>query len=149
MKKTIIEWFDDVVDKELRGKLLKYYDENWEDIQECSSLSGAICYVFNWANTTEGEVYWSNICDDTEKYPEIYLKTMNKEQQIKEVRQEMEALFCINRKGIMIKKILTGQLITFALYTVVYLVKSFVLWEFTNPFDWIINLPTYLPEVRF
>lgn len=33
-------------------------------------------------------------------------------------------------------------------YTLVYLVKSFVIWEFTNPFQWIIDIPTYQPDTR-
>ncbi len=34
-------------------------------------------------------------------------------------------------------------------YTIVYLIKSFVIWEFKNPFEWIINLPTYAAQDRF
>lgn len=44
--------------------------------------------------------------------------------------------------------ILIGQTITAILYIVVYLVKTFIIWEFTNPFSWIINMPNYDNETR-
>jgi len=34
-------------------------------------------------------------------------------------------------------------------YTIVYLFKTFIIWEFTNPFNWIINLPSYDGVIRF
>lgn len=34
-------------------------------------------------------------------------------------------------------------------YTLFYLVKAFVIWRFTNPFQWIIDMPTYTGEMRF
>lgn len=45
-------------------------------------------------------------------------------------------------------KIIRHFFITIEIYTIVYFVKSFLTFEFTNPFKWIIDLPTYLPEVR-
>ncbi|MBL4654175.1 MAG: hypothetical protein JKY53_15125 [Flavobacteriales bacterium] len=34
-------------------------------------------------------------------------------------------------------------------YTVIYFIGTFVVWEFRNPFQWIIDLPTYENEHRF
>ena len=39
--------------------------------------------------------------------------------------------------------------ITTFFYTAVYLFKTFVIWEFTNPFQWIIDIPTYTDFNRF
>ena len=39
-------------------------------------------------------------------------------------------------------------LLTLFIYLVVYLFTTFVIWEFTNPFQWLINLPTYSNEDR-
>lgn len=39
-----------------------------------------------------------------------------------------------------VKLILIGQAITAILYALVYLTKSFIYWDLTNPFWWIINL---------
>lgn len=33
-------------------------------------------------------------------------------------------------------------------YTVVYIVYTYVMWEFKNPFQWIIDIPTYDYERR-
>ena len=50
----------------------------------------------------------------------------------------------------MIKKIiLYNSLLNFVEYTIVYFIKSFIIWEFTNPFQWIINMPTYSEGTRF
>lgn len=37
----------------------------------------------------------------------------------------------------------TVFLFTSSLYTVVYMCVTFVIWEFRNPFQWIIDIPTY------
>ena len=34
-------------------------------------------------------------------------------------------------------------------YWSVYLCKSFIVWEFRNPFQWIIDLPEYNQDIRF
>jgi len=38
---------------------------------------------------------------------------------------------------------------TFIIYCIVYFLTSFVLWELKNPFQWIIDLPTYDYYQRF
>lgn len=38
--------------------------------------------------------------------------------------------------------------VTVILYAIIYLIKSFVLWAFANPFQWIIDLPTYSSDAR-
>jgi hypothetical protein len=48
-----------------------------------------------------------------------------------------------------LKLILFGQSITAIIYATVYLLKSFIIWKFTNPFLWIINLGYYSSEDRF
>lgn len=35
-----------------------------------------------------------------------------------------------------------------AIYVIVYFIKTFVEWEFKNPFKWIIDIPTYDNEIR-
>ncbi len=35
-----------------------------------------------------------------------------------------------------------------SIYTIVYLIKTFIIWKFTNPFLWIINIPSYPNEIR-
>jgi hypothetical protein len=45
--------------------------------------------------------------------------------------------------------LLTNLTFTLLLYTVVYLIKSFVIWEFTNPIQWIIDIPKCSNEDRF
>lgn len=52
-------------------------------------------------------------------------------------------------KPITKKIIITGQLITLALYIIIYLIGTFCLWEFKNPFKWIIDMPTYSGDSRF
>lgn len=52
-------------------------------------------------------------------------------------------------KPITKKIIITGQLITLAIYIIIYLVGTFCLWEFRNPFQWIIDIPTYSNDSRF
>jgi len=47
------------------------------------------------------------------------------------------------------KVILYNWLIIALEYTIVYLVKTFIIWEFTNPFQWIIDLPTCTEGMRF
>ncbi len=47
------------------------------------------------------------------------------------------------------KVILTHWAFVLIEYTVIYLIKTFIIWEFKNPFEWIINLPSYDPGDRF
>lgn len=47
------------------------------------------------------------------------------------------------------KKIfITQWLITISLYVFIYLCKTFIYLEFTNPFQWIVDLPKYTVETR-
>jgi hypothetical protein len=46
------------------------------------------------------------------------------------------------------KLFLINLSITIILYTIVYLIKSFVIWDLTNPFQWIIDIPKYDAEQR-
>lgn len=46
------------------------------------------------------------------------------------------------------KVLLTHWLTNLIIYTFVYLFKTFVIWEFTNPFQWIIDIPKYSLEDR-
>lgn len=39
--------------------------------------------------------------------------------------------------------------ISATLYAIVYIGYSFVEWEIKNPFQWIIDIPTYDPMARF
>jgi len=39
--------------------------------------------------------------------------------------------------------------ITVILYTIVYMITCFVIWEWRNPFEWIIDIPDYKDEARF
>jgi hypothetical protein len=39
--------------------------------------------------------------------------------------------------------------ITASIYFVVYVAKTFCIWQFTNPFQWIINMPEYTASDRF
>jgi uncharacterized membrane protein YozB (DUF420 family) len=41
-----------------------------------------------------------------------------------------------------------STVITWAVFWVVYLIKTFVVWEFTNPFTPIIRMPYYSTEAR-
>ena len=38
---------------------------------------------------------------------------------------------------------------TVILYSIIYFSYSFIMWEFKNPFEWIINVPTYESSSRF
>ena len=38
--------------------------------------------------------------------------------------------------------------ITICLYVISYLIYSFIVFEFNNPFKWIINIPNYDNDVR-
>lgn len=40
-----------------------------------------------------------------------------------------------------LKMFIRGQLVTMFIYLIVYLVTSFVIWDFKNPFQWILDLP--------
>ncbi len=40
------------------------------------------------------------------------------------------------------------SIVTICLYIISYLIYSFIVFEFNNPFKWIINIPTYDNEVR-
>jgi hypothetical protein len=46
------------------------------------------------------------------------------------------------------KTLLYNFLLTSALYTIYYLGRSFVIWDFENPFQWIIDIPIYNYEGR-
>lgn len=46
------------------------------------------------------------------------------------------------------KFMLTQWLMNTSIYTIIYLFKSFAQWEFRNPFQWIIDIPTYSSDVR-
>lgn len=46
------------------------------------------------------------------------------------------------------KIILRQQLLTISLYIFVYLCRSFIVFEFKNPFQWIIDIPKYDEETR-
>ncbi len=35
------------------------------------------------------------------------------------------------------------------IYVIVYLIYTFSIWRFKNPFEWIIDMPTYRNEDRF
>jgi Na+-driven multidrug efflux pump len=49
----------------------------------------------------------------------------------------------------MAKKILAYNLLVSAcIYAVVYLFKSFIIWDFTNPIQWVIDIPSYRESVR-
>lgn len=48
-----------------------------------------------------------------------------------------------------LKYLLEYWKITAIVYTIVYILKSFIIWEFTNPIQWIINLPIYDEHTRF
>ena len=41
-----------------------------------------------------------------------------------------------------------SSVITIALYIVIYIITSFVMWDIKNPFQWIIDIPKYKPEDR-
>ncbi len=39
--------------------------------------------------------------------------------------------------------------VTIIIYSIVYLYNTFVIWQLKNPFQWIIDIPTYQNESRF
>lgn len=39
-------------------------------------------------------------------------------------------------------------IITLILYVIVYFIYTFVIWEFKNPLQWIIDIPTYTDDKR-
>jgi len=47
------------------------------------------------------------------------------------------------------KLFITNLCVTIILYFIVYFIKSFIIWDFTNPFQWIIDIPTYEDGDRF
>ena len=46
------------------------------------------------------------------------------------------------------KAIAIHMRIFWILYAIAYLVKSFTIWQFQNPFKWVIDLPTYTADDR-
>lgn len=46
------------------------------------------------------------------------------------------------------KKELTFLKITACVYVIIYVCKSFIIWDITNPFSWIYNMPTYSNDDR-
>jgi hypothetical protein len=49
----------------------------------------------------------------------------------------------------MIKKILKRMFLnTLVLYPTAYLVKCYIEWDFTHPFQWILNIPTATEDHR-
>ncbi len=46
------------------------------------------------------------------------------------------------------KLFLTNFLVNICVYFIVYFIKSFVIWDLTNPFQWIIDIPKYDAEQR-
>lgn len=38
--------------------------------------------------------------------------------------------------------------VSLIIWTAVYFIKTFIIWEFTNPFQWLIDIPNYTQEVR-
>jgi hypothetical protein len=49
---------------------------------------------------------------------------------------------------VMKKVLLYNFLLTLALYAIYYVCRTFVIWKFENPFQWIIDIPTYDYEGR-
>jgi len=50
----------------------------------------------------------------------------------------------------MIKNALKWHTIqTISVSVIIYLIIAFVTWEFFNPFQWIIDMPTYSSVIRF
>lgn len=47
-----------------------------------------------------------------------------------------------------LKIFLKSQLITSCCYGFYYFIKTFAIWKFENPFNWIIDIPTYRTDVR-
>ena len=40
-------------------------------------------------------------------------------------------------------------IITVSTYFILYISKTFIMWEFENPFKWLIEIPTYSVGARF
>lgn len=47
-----------------------------------------------------------------------------------------------------IKAYLTTSAVAVLIYTIGYLIKTFVIFQFTNPFQWVIDIPTYKESTR-
>lgn len=47
------------------------------------------------------------------------------------------------------KTLVTNLLCSSIVWTLIYLVRAFIIWDLQNPFNWIINIPKYTPETRF
>lgn len=50
---------------------------------------------------------------------------------------------------VILKALKIHVVINWILYILVYLIKTFCIWEFTNPFQWVVDLPTYDSGGRF
>lgn len=37
---------------------------------------------------------------------------------------------------------------TTSIYLLYYTIKTFIIWKFTNPFQWFIDIPSYTPDYR-
>jgi hypothetical protein len=46
------------------------------------------------------------------------------------------------------KYILKHISISVIVYAIIYLVRAFVIWDLTNPFQWIIDIPIYSEDTR-
>lgn len=46
------------------------------------------------------------------------------------------------------KKLKQLLLTYISIYSIVYLLISFIIWEFKNPFQWIIDIPKYTFDIR-
>ncbi len=46
------------------------------------------------------------------------------------------------------KLILLNFVTNVCVYLTVYLLKTLTIWEFTNPFNWMMNIPNWSPENR-
>jgi len=58
--KTSKQWYESVIDDDLRGKLLtNLLDKNKDE--PCETLDKALFSGFNWSPTSEGFSYWNGI----------------------------------------------------------------------------------------
>ena len=127
--------------------------------------------IFGYAVMAEGRLKDSIIIDDydwteDEGEPLIRIKTMEygyafnykKENEGLDVElakkqnqflQEQMDKIKKEAKYPLLKHIGISWVITTMLYTIIYLFKSFIVWNLTNPFQWIINIPTYDGVDRF
>ena len=46
------------------------------------------------------------------------------------------------------KTILLSTLLNMVVYIVIYMIRTYVIWEFRNPFEWILNIPDYSYDTR-